>query len=191
VFEGIDGAGKTTQAKMLCSALERAGKPAIYTWEPTNGPAGSRIRNAKVRLPPSTEAALFTEDRREHVEKVVLPALYSGIWIVCDRYVHSSVAYQGARGVDINALIADNSSFAPAPDLVILLTIPLALARARIDARGKALRTPFETEAALCDVDAFYRSFEDPIIRRLKGTGDGEAVHKAVWSIVEAEPRKT
>jgi dTMP kinase len=186
-LEGIDGAGKTTQAKLLVSALEAAGKHAVLTAEPTNGPAGARIRGAKSRLDPETEAALFTEDRREHVTQFIIPALQSGAYVVCDRYVHSSVAYQGARGIDVDSLIRENLAFAPQPDLVILLTIPLDLALSRIGCRGQSQCAPFESEEALRAVDSVYTSFEDPMLFRVDGAADPGLVHKTIQSILRSE----
>lgn len=182
VMEGIDGAGKTTQAKLLAAALEKAGGRAVFTAEPTHGPAGRRIRDATVRLDPLPEAALFTQDRREHVAQVIMPALRSGVYVVCDRYVHSSVAYQGARGVDVDALVRENLSFAPAPDLVILLTIPVDLALSRISTRTSSGPDYFESRVGLCAVDTLYRSLEDPMLHRLSGDGATDRIHKAVMS---------
>src|SRR5262245_31030289 len=122
-FEGIDGAGKTTQARRLVSDLTERGVPAIYTKEPTDGPHGRAIRATATtgRLPPAEELALFVADRREHVAGELEPALTAGTCVVIDRYYLSTAAYQGARGLDPARILTDNEAFAPAPDVCFLL----------------------------------------------------------------------
>ena len=132
VFEGIDGSGKSTQAKLLARRLEDLGIPVLLTAEPSDGPVGRIIRSLTTRPEAEEEARLFTEDRRDHVERVILPALVEGRTVICDRYVHSSVAYQGARGVDQAAILSAQRLFAPQPDVIFLLEIPAKIALARI-----------------------------------------------------------
>ena len=111
VFEGIDGAGKSTQAGMLADRLRADEIPFILTAEPSDGPTGRLIKSLKVRPNPEEEARLFTEDRRHHVQNVIIPALKEGKTVICDRYVYSSVAYQGARGIDPAEILAENRQF--------------------------------------------------------------------------------
>jgi len=103
--EGLDGCGKTTQTKLLVERLEKEGYDAIYTAEPSRGEIGSFIKgyclHGGTRVSSIVEALLFAADRFEHVEKEVIPALNEGKLVVSDRYVYSSLAYQGAAGLDL------------------------------------------------------------------------------------------
>ena len=103
-IEGLDGCGKTTQAKLLAKKL-RKNYNAVYTAEPSRGKIGAFIRKSclygEKRLSSVVEALLFAADRLEHVENEVLPALRQGRLVVSDRYVYSSLAYQGAAGLSL------------------------------------------------------------------------------------------
>ncbi len=102
-IEGIDGAGKTTQVKMLHRALKRAGISVIRSKEPTTGHWGSILRQSAFtgRLSPREELETFIKDRTEHVETLIGPHLSSGSVVILDRYFYSTIAYQGARGADV------------------------------------------------------------------------------------------
>lgn len=99
------------------------------------------------RLSVEEEVALFLKDRREHVEMLIAPALARGAWVLLDRYYLSMMAYQGARGIDPEVIRAANEEFAPVPDAVVWLDIPVSVALERIGNRGE--RDAFETEAGL------------------------------------------
>ena len=124
-MEGIDGAGKTTQIRALESLLRQAEVPHVATKEPTNGPWGRRIRESArtARMAPNDELEAFLRDRREHVTDLLTPSLQAGKVVLVDRYYFSTVAYQGARGLDPKDLLARNA-FAPEPDLLIVLDLP-------------------------------------------------------------------
>jgi dTMP kinase len=136
-IEGIDGAGKTTQARELAAALTRAGVPYITTKEPTGGPWGAKIRSSAQtgRLPIEEELAAFLADRREHVEQLINPALTAGTTVIIDRYYPSTVAYQGARGLDPDELLRINA-FAPKPDVLLILDVPPQVGLGRVRSRG-------------------------------------------------------
>jgi dTMP kinase len=134
-FEGIDRSGKTTQAKMLADAL---GKDALLVREPGGTPSAERIRelvkDPGVELSPVTETLLFGAARAELVATVIRPALAKGKIVICDRYIDSTVAYQGgARGLgiekveELNEWITDGLS----ADLTFLLDVPSDQARRR------------------------------------------------------------
>ena len=135
-IEGIDGAGKTTQARVLASWLRRNGVKARYTSEPTSGEIGALIRKHLGRRRYSEEvvALLFAADRLEHVRTVIEPSLSKGITVVADRYLHSSIAYQTASTGRREWVRAVNS-LAPAPDLSILIDLPVEEALRRIKRR--------------------------------------------------------
>lgn len=180
VFEGIDGSGKSTQATILARRLTDLGIPVVLTAEPSDGPVGRIIRSLTTRPEPEEEARLFTEDRRDHVERVILPALEEGRTVICDRYVYSSVAYQGARGVDQGAILSAQRPFAPRPDVIFLLEIPTDVALARIATERCGRFSTFEVREDLEAVDAVYRGLTDPLIRRIDGTSSLEHIHSII-----------
>jgi len=184
VFEGIDGSGKTTQAKMLAGRLAKAGVPVLLTAEPSDSPAGLDIKSMKTRPAAEEEARLFTEDRRHHVEHVIKPALKEGRTVVCDRYIYSSVAYQGARCIDPQAIISANSEFAPPADITFLLEIPVEAALARIASKRPEGFSPFELQEDLMAVDTIYRRLKDPLLRRIDGALPADQVHEMILQIL-------
>jgi len=124
--EGLDGCGKTTQTKLLVERLEKKGYDAIYTAEPSRGEIGKFIKkyclHGKTRVSSIVEALLFAADRFEHVEKEVIPALSEGKLVVSDRYVYSSLAYQGAAGLDLEWIEKINEH-AISPDLAVFIDV--------------------------------------------------------------------
>jgi dTMP kinase len=126
VLEGIDGSGKTTQIKKLADFLLAQGFPVVCFQEPTRGRWGRLIRE-KARqadsLSPEEELELFLRDRRENVENNLLPALRQKKIILLDRYYFSTMAYQGARGLDVAEIKRKNEAFAPPPNLVFILLL--------------------------------------------------------------------
>ncbi len=185
-FEGIDGCGKSTQAAMLDAKLREAGFPVLLTAEPSSGPVGMMIRSMDVRPDIGEEVRLFTEDRRHHVTKIIEPALKQGCSVICDRYVYSSVAYQGARGADITEIMAANSSFAVKPDVVMLIEIDVDLAISRISSGRSGHFSPFEVRESLSAVDKIYRELADPVIQRLDGSESPQHVHSEILRTIFA-----
>jgi dTMP kinase len=128
-FEGLDGSGKTTQAQLLRARLEAAGREVVLTREPGGTPLGEEIRDLVLHggeVAPWAEAALYAASRAQHVEQVIRPALARGATVICDRYVDSSVAYQGiARGLGLERVLDLNLAAVEGlmPDLTILLEI--------------------------------------------------------------------
>ncbi len=144
-FEGIEGSGKSTQVRLLADHLEQRGDRVVVTREPGGTATGDRIRQILLdpdlpELSATTEMLLFAANRAQHVRETVRPALESGSVVLCDRYLHSSLAYQAwARGLGRDAVMAAN---APAidgllPDRVLLLDLPIEDAFARAAARGR------------------------------------------------------
>jgi len=142
VFEGIDGSGKTTQRARVAEALRARGLPVVELFEPSDSPSGRRIRaiarGDEPAVTPEEELELFLEDRRENVARHIGPALAGGALVLLDRYYFSTIAYQGARGLDPDAIRRRNEAFAPPPDRVFYFRIDAPTALARIErARGR------------------------------------------------------
>lgn len=133
-IEGIDGAGKTTQSKALVKWLKKNGYEAKYTSEPTSFAIGKLLSRLASTTSPALEALLFAADRLEHVRRVIEPSLKKGYVVVSDRYVHSSIAYQGAMLGDVEWVRLINK-YAPKPDIAFLLDVEPKLALSRIRRR--------------------------------------------------------
>ncbi len=148
-LEGVDGAGKSTQARLLAAALAAGGHDVVTTREPGGSPGAEEIRRLLVegspeRWSPETELLLFNAARRDHVEHTVRPALARGAWVVCDRYVDSTRAYQSAgRGAD-RGLVDRLHRLAVGldPDLTLILDLDPEEAATR--AGAKAVEQRFE-----------------------------------------------
>jgi dTMP kinase len=187
VLEGLDGSGKTTQVAALAGALRAAGREVVETREPTDGPIGRRIREMAAggeSVAPEQELAWFMQDRREHVAQVIRPALAAGRVVVSDRYFLSTVAYQGARGLDWRAILADAEREFPLPDLALILEIEPAAGLSRARARGGRHEPAFETEAYLARVAAIFAAVERPWVERIDAREDAERVERAVREAV-------
>ena len=189
-FEGIDRSGKTTQARLLCDAL---GDDALGVREPGGTEAGERVRailkDPSVPLSPETEALLFAAARAELVSERILPALAEGRVVVSDRFLDSSLAYQGgARGLGIEDVDRVNrfATRALRPDLTFLLEITPAEAAARA---GGGDRFEDEGEALQQAVLAAYErliELDPERWRRVDAARSPEEVHAEVLAEVEA-----
>ncbi|MCH9049625.1 MAG: dTMP kinase [Proteobacteria bacterium] len=163
VFEGIDGAGKSTQISSLCDTLEKFSYTTVRLAEPTYGQYGMRIRatmNESENLSIEKQRELFTLDRREHIERKIKPLLEfikenDEFLIVQDRYYLSASAYQ-ARSVDeMGVVLTEQQSFAPRPDVVFLLDVPVEIAMERLTNAGKK-RSLFEQPDLLDKIRGRY-----------------------------------
>lgn len=182
-FEGIDGSGKTTQASMLQDWGEGLGFEVVSTKEPTAGQWGRQIRESKFtkRMAPLDELNCFVNDRREHVATKILPALQRGALVIVDRYYYSTVAYQGARGLDPREVLKLNRGFAPIPDLVFLLDVEPRLGLERITKRGEG-QDLFETLGELTRARQIFQDLSrtDRHVVTLDAQRKIEEVHQAV-----------
>lgn len=194
VFEGLDGSGGTTQLRLLATALQRLPKPpeVVCTTEPSSGPVGKMIREVLTQrvLSEPVLPYLFTADRRDHLDRVVLPGLARGAVVLSDRYLLSSLAYQSGvlpmERVDIL-----NGDFPP-PDAVLFLEVPVEECLVRIERRGLT-REIFETRERLLNIHTAYqralqlRTRRGDRILKLDGTGDPVEVHARVVQALQAE----
>jgi len=159
-IEGLDGSGKTTHAHRLVRNLQKLGFDAVYTTEPSRGELGTFIRGTilegKKRVPRVVEALLFAVDRVEHFDKDVKPALKEGKIVVSDRCVYSSLAYQGAAGLNLE-WIEEINRFALPPDLALYIDVPPEVVVKRIR-RKKSVMERLETQQR---VQEFYMKYVD------------------------------
>jgi dTMP kinase len=180
-FEGIDGAGKTTQAHFLQEAIQQNGIAAIRTKEPTTGQYGQILRDSALtgRLSADEELEYFIKDRQEHVSSKIQPALEAGQVVIIDRYYFSTAAYQGCRGLDPAKLIARNETFAPEPDLLFLLDLEPRIGLERIRTRGDRANH-FEKTDTLTKAREIFLAIEKPYKVVVNATQSSDAVRKIV-----------
>lgn len=186
VLEGVDGSGKSTQARLLCEFLMSEGYDIVATREPTDGPHGRRIREIAARgragTPLEEEISLFVDDRREHVREVIRPALKRGAVVVCDRYYFSTMAYQGALGADVDALrrLNEVTNRFPLPDRVYYVRVSPRTGIGRINATRGGANTGYERGAFLKRVAAIFDAMEYPFFLRVRGAGRPETVARVI-----------
>jgi dTMP kinase len=194
-FEGGEGAGKSTQLRRLAERLRAAGREVVATREPGGSPGAEAIRElvlngAADRWSPVTETLLMYAARRDHIERVIAPALARGAWVVCDRFADSTRAYQGAGGGTDPALIAALEAQVlddARPDLTLVFDLAPETGLARAHARGGEMR--FESKGL-----AFHQRLRDGFLAIARAEPDRcvvldaaaamDAVEQAVWSIV-------
>lgn len=182
--EGLDGCGKTTQAKTLVSKLKRMGYDALYTAEPSRGKIGIFIRkyclHGEGRVPSIVEALLFAADRFEHVEKEIKPALAGGKIVVSDRYLYSSLAYQGAAGLDLNWIRKVNVH-ALNPDLAIFIDVKPEIVVQRLKPK-KSVMEDIETQRKVREV--YLKLVENGELVKVDGNKGKEEVADEILSVV-------
>lgn len=187
VFEGLDGSGQTTQAGLLKAFLEERGHRVLLTKEPTSSSGvAPKIRAALDKRETAKGWLLqqwFVQDRREHLEGEIIPALQAGQAVISDRYFFSTFAFGQADGLAIDRLIELNQDFL-LPDIAFLLEVKPEICMERIEGRGRA-RTRFEELKKLRKVALAYeevaKRFE--VIKKIKG----EQPIKEVFSDVRRE----
>lgn len=157
VIEGLDGSGKTTQATLLANRLSK-NHIVHCTAEPSQGKIGAFIRRdclyEKTRLPTEAEALLFAADRIEHMHNELLPALSEGKLVVCDRYVYSSLAYQGSAGLSLDWIKTVNAR-ALEPDFAIYIDVPPERVLERLQRKRSVMET-LETQRKVRDIYLKY-----------------------------------
>lgn len=197
-LEGGEGTGKSTQARLLTSALARHGIDAVLTREPGGTPGAEAIR-ALLLDPPGegwgmrAEALLFAAARSDHVERLVRPALDEGRWVVCDRFLDSSRAYQGKAGMLGDELVRSlhrHGSEGLLPDLTLVITVEGATAAARLSARdgedsdaigGRGASYHSSVNAAFVE----FAAVEPERFAVIDGEGSVDAVHARILAAIE------
>ena len=183
-IEGLDASGKTTHARRLVRNLRRRGFDAVYTTEPSLGEIGRFVRKyilqRKRRVPSVVEALLFAVDRVDHVEKRIKPALQEGKIVVSDRYVYSSLAYQGAAGLDLKWIEEINRLALP-PDLAIYIDVPPEVVVKRMK-RKKSVMENLETQRRVQEV--YMKFVENGKLVPVDGNRRKDEVAKDILTVV-------
>lgn len=192
-LEGGEGAGKSTQARLLAAALERSGQTCVLTREPGGTPGAEAIRQLLLKTDgegwlPRAEALLFAAARSDHVERLIRPALAAGNWVICDRFVDSSRAYQGGGGGLSDTEVLDLHRIGSGgllPDVALLFDVSPQTAAARLDRRdlGNPDRIGGRGDHFHAKVAAAFARFaaaEPHRFIRIEGNGAAEAVHAQV-----------
>jgi len=190
-LEGGEGAGKSTQARLLADALCERGLPVLRTREPGGAPGAEFLRgvllSGRIEWDPRTETMLHVAARMEHVAKTIRPAIEAGCWVVCDRFHDSTMAYQGyGQGVDRDFIAALGHTIDLEPDLTLMLEVPRDVALTRLRARGGA-----DDRYERLD-EAFHRRVNDgfrEISRQprhvpIDAAGAADSVHAAIMAAV-------
>ncbi|MGA2478997.1 MAG: dTMP kinase [Spirochaetia bacterium] len=196
VLEGLDGAGTTTQMRLLSERLTRDGKPHAATWEPTDGPIGQLLRSIlarDTRAHPRSIALLYAADRNEHLYAPVIgmeARAKKGEIVICDRYLFSSLAYQSVE-CGIEYVAALNAAF-PLPQSLLFIDTPVEVCQERLVERGKAeLYDSFDfqsrvRESYLMAIERFRTSGMH--ISVLDGDRPAGIIHGEVWKILSDLP---
>ena len=197
-LEGGEGAGKSTQARLLAEALRQRGQSCVITREPGGTPGAEAIRGLLLGTEgegwhPRAEALLFAAARSDHVERLIMPALERGEWVICDRFVDSSRAYQGGGGGLSDAEVMDLHRIGSAgllPDLTLLFEVTPNIVAQRLALRDgdQADRIGGRDAAYHAAVAAAFRRFADAEpdrFARINGDGSAEIVHAAVMAALE------
>jgi len=195
-FEGGEGAGKSTQSRLLCERLAGAGIEAMETREPGGSAGAEEIRAMLVsggaaRWHPLSEALLHNAARHDHVARIISPALTRGIWVISDRFLDSTLAYQGyGQGVDLDTLkrLSELAVGTTKPDLTLILDLSVADGLARVERRnGRTSRyekMDRDTHERIRKGFLNIANTETKRCRVIDASDDATAVHRAVWSIV-------
>ena len=187
-FEGIDGAGKTTQARLLYDYLLKKEFDVLLTKEPTDSIYGRKIKKLAQRdrfsVAPNEEYQLFVNDRKVHVENLIKPALKAKKIVIMDRYYFSNIAYQGALGLDPQKIKEENESFAPVPEIVFLLRVPPRVGIRRIEKSRKQKPNLFEKEEELARVGAIFATLKEDYLVHINGAQPIEIIHKTVVNVI-------
>lgn len=193
-LEGGEGAGKSTQVRRLAAALEERGVHVVVTREPGGSDGAEAIRTLLMqgevaRWSPHAEALLFAAARADHVERTIRPAVEAGSWVICDRYIDSTRAYQGAQGIDDAAILALHGfgSKGLLPDRTYFLELSPTAGAERAGARDGEATDRFgmragDFHAAVAAIFARIADAERDRVRRIDASGDPATVTQALMA---------
>jgi dTMP kinase len=202
VLEGGEGAGKSTETELLARQLRATRYQVVVTREPGGTRIGEQIRSIthnpeNVDLDPLTEAYLMASSRAQHVRETILPALHEGKVVICDRFVDSSIAYQGfgrKLGDQLIAALNELAINGAKPDLVLLLDVPPGIGLARVSKQGK-----MKDRLDLQDKDFYERVHKAYLILAKRnpkryvifdGSKSVEEVASKIWPVVQSALKK-
>lgn len=193
-IEGGEGAGKSTQARRLQTALQGQGRRVVLTREPGGTPGAEALRAlllSQVEWTPLAETLLHFAARADHVARVIRPALDAGAWVVCDRFTDSTTVYQGmGQGADAGDIARLAAMMRLTPDLTLVLDVPVAVSVARMAGRGHGPdRYERLGEAFFARVRDGFRAVAAADAGRcalVPAEGDADTVAEAVWGVVVA-----
>ena len=191
-FEGIDGCGKTTQAKMLVELLEKQKLSISFVREPGGDPISESIRKLLLHseeiMSDRAEALLMIASRAQLTDKVILPYLLNGRWVVADRYADSTLAYQGGgRGLNSTALEEINyfGTYTLKPDLTFFIDISVEEANKRVSvSRDRIEKEGDEFQQKVRDFYTNLHTKEPERVILINGENSIDAIHNEIWSIV-------
>lgn len=197
-LEGGEGAGKSTQARLLAEALTARGLSVKITREPGGTAGAEAIRALLLGVEgegwlPRAEALLFAAARSDHVERLIQPALAAGTWVICDRYVDSSRAYQGGGAGLSDAEVMDLHRIGSGgllPDLTLLISVSPAIAAGRLslrdtDGADRIGGRPAEFHARVAAAFERFAAAEPARFARIDGDGTPEATHRAILAALD------
>jgi dTMP kinase len=183
-IEGLDASGKTTQSKLLVRNLQRKGFDAVYTTEPSHGRIGRLIRKhvlgGKNRMSAVLEALLFAADRVDHSEREVMPALQADKVVVTDRYLYSSLAYQGATGLDLK-WIEEVNRWTIKPDMTIYIDISPEIVLKRLK-REKSIMETLQNQRRVREI--YFKLVKNYDLRVVDGNKSRRVVAQEIMNAV-------
>lgn len=182
-IDGIDGAGKTTQVRLLESAMLGVGETVIVSKEPTDGEWGQKLRDSALqgRMPVEQELEAFIYDRQDHLKNKVIPALKAGSVVILDRYFYSTIAYQGILLANYTTIEQRIRANVVVPDAAFWLDLPADIAVGRVTARDGQPNL-FERQEDLLRAGEIFRSISksDTKLRQVDGSLPVESLHRLI-----------
>ena len=190
-LEGIEGSGKTSSIKSITNLLEEKGISYVVTREPGGSSIGSELRS--ILLDPQTnissevELMLMLADRKDHVEQVILPNLKTGNWVISDRFMDSSFAYQGGgRKLDTKMINSFSRNLnLPIPDLTLLFDVPVEISLSRVKARGELDRFEQEEIDFHNRIREAYLELAEQNVNRIQIIDSSQAIEDMLKSVEE------
>ncbi|TEU21353.1 MAG: dTMP kinase [Gammaproteobacteria bacterium] len=190
-IDGVEGAGKSTQIEFICEYLKAKGVNVILTREPGGTDVGEKIRtlllsNSTGKMHADTELMLMFAARNEHIQNKIIPALEQGDWVLSDRFTDSSYAYQGGgRGLDMERIAQLESWVVQdfAPDMTLLLDVPVEIGMSRVESRGKKDRIEMEKMDFFDRVRQAYIARSEEFPNRIKLINSSQTIEHTTKQI--------